>query len=156
MRRPRVEDGKQIWQLVRDTGVLDLNSAYSYLMLCKFFADTCVVAEAGGEIVGFVSAYRLPARDDTLFVWQVAVAESQRGKGLGRSLLKELLGREACAKIRFLEATVCPSNLPSQSLFRGLARDLATPCTVSDCFPADFFPGGHHEDEMTFRIGPIQ
>jgi L-2,4-diaminobutyric acid acetyltransferase len=155
LRQPREEDGASIWRLVRDTGVLDVNSAYSYLMLCKFFSDTCVVAEHDGQIVGFVSAFRLPANPQTLFVWQVAVAESQRGNGLGKALLQELIRREACKNVRYLEATVSPTNVPSQALFRGLARDFATRCEVWECFPAHLFPGGTHEPEMTFRIGPF-
>lgn len=154
-RQPQVADGASIWRLVRDTGVLDINSPYSYLMLCKFFSDTCVVAEYEGQIVGFVSAFRPPANQHTLFVWQVAVGESQRGNGLGKALLKELIGREVCKNVRYLEATVSPSNLSSQALFRGLARDFATCCEVSECFPAHLFPGGTHESEMTFRIGPF-
>lgn len=155
LRQPQVADGTSIWRLVRDTGVLDVNSPYSYLMLCKFFSDTCVVAEHDGQIVGFVSAFRLPANQETLFVWQVVVAESQRGNGLGKALLQELIGREVCKNVRYLEATVSPSNRLSQALFRGLARDFATCCEVSECFPANLFPEGTHESEMTFRIGPF-
>jgi L-2,4-diaminobutyric acid acetyltransferase len=155
LRQPQVADGISIWRLVRDTGVLDVNSPYSYLMLCKFFSDTCVVAEQDGQIVGFVSAFRPPADQQTLFVWQVAVAESQRGNGLGKALLKALIRREACKNVCYLEATVTPSNLSSQALFRGFARDFSIDCEVSECFPAHLFPGGTHESEMTFRIGPF-
>jgi L-2,4-diaminobutyric acid acetyltransferase len=155
LRRPNVEDGRKIWKLVRDTGVLDLNSAYSYLLLCKYFSETCVVATSGNQMAGFVSSFRPPSSPDTIFVWQIAVHDSHRGKGLGIALLKELLAREACKDVRFLETTISPSNTPSQSLFRGLARDLGTGCVVSECFQEDLFPGGTHEKEKLFRIGPI-
>ncbi|MFC4768905.1 diaminobutyrate acetyltransferase [Effusibacillus consociatus] len=156
MREPRKEDGGQIWELVRETGVLDLNSPYAYLMLCKFFSSTCVVAEERNQIVGFVSAFRPPTSDDTIFVWQIGVSESHRGSGLGMALLKELISRDACAGIRYLEATVSPSNLPSQSLFRSLSREFATDCEVVECFPAHLFPGRNHQAEMTFRVGPFK
>lgn len=157
LREPEVEDGSEIWHLIRDTGVLDLNSSYSYLMMCKFFRDTCVVAESDdGEIVGFVSAFRPPTRPDVIFVWQVAVAESERGKGLGLTLLKDLLSREQLKDVRYLEATVTPSNIPSQSLFRKLAREMDTECKVQECFSEEVFPGDEHEPEMTFRIGPFR
>ncbi|HBQ24847.1 MAG TPA: diaminobutyrate acetyltransferase, partial [Syntrophomonas sp.] len=48
MRFPSEEDGRGIWELVKSTRVLDLNSAYSYLLLSKYFSDTCVVAEVEG------------------------------------------------------------------------------------------------------------
>jgi len=156
LREPRVEDGGPIWSLVKDTGVLDLNSAYSYLMLCQFFKETCVVAEQDGEVVGFISAYRLPTNQDTIFVWQVGVAASQRRKGLAGQMLEELLQRETCKKIRYLETTISPSNRPSQSLFQALARNMNTHCEVVEGFPKELFPGGGHESEMMYRIGPFK
>jgi L-2,4-diaminobutyric acid acetyltransferase len=154
-REPCEEDGPRIWSLVKSTNILDLNSVYSYLMLCKYFPDTCIVVEHHNEIAGFLSAFRPPANGDVIFVWQVAVTSSKRGMGLGTALLKELLRREACRGIHFLETTVTPSNIPSQSLFHGLARRLGAQLKVTECFSADLFPGGNHETEFLFRIGPF-
>jgi len=153
-RKPQVEDGPSIWNLVKDS-TLDLNSTYSYLMMCRYFADTCIIAEQEKEIVGFVNAFLEPDAKNTLFVWQVAVVKSQRGKGLAANLIKRLLQAEACKDVCFVEATVSPSNLPSSSLFCGLARDLDTRCEISECFSADLFPGGKHEEELLYRIGPF-
>lgn len=36
--RPRPGDGPLLWRLARDSGTLDLNSAYSYLLWCRDFA----------------------------------------------------------------------------------------------------------------------
>lgn len=41
---PRVEDGAAIWRIARDSKALDLNSSYSYLLWCRDFAATSVVA----------------------------------------------------------------------------------------------------------------
>jgi L-2,4-diaminobutyric acid acetyltransferase len=155
LRQPLEEDGAGVWALIEEAGVLDLNSSYSYLMLCKFFPDTCVVAENNDDIVGFISAFRPPNDDDVIFVWQVAVASSERGEGLASRMLQDLLEREDCSEVQYLEATVSPSNIPSQSLFRGLARKLNTQCEVSECFPENMFPDEGHEVEMTYRIGPL-
>ncbi len=155
LRKPYVEDGEAIWQLVKETGVLDLNSPYSYLMLCKHFCNTCVVAEHNEKIVGFISGFKPPANPDVIFIWQVAVAESQRKHGLGISMLKAILAREECREVELLELTVSPSNVPAQALYHKLARDLDVPCDVSECFSADLFPAGNHEPEMLYRIGPF-
>lgn len=154
-RKPNKEDGTGIWELIKGTRTLDLNSAYSYLMLCEFFPDTCVVVEDDHQIIGFVSAFRPPLLRDTIFVWQVAVHESKRGKGLGIKLLQELLKRKSCENIHYLEATVSPSNLPSQSLFKGLAKHLNCSCNISECFSEDLFPEPGHEAEQIYRIGPF-
>lgn len=154
-REPAVEDGAEMWSLVKDTGVLDLNSSYSYLILAEHFAETCVVAERDGAVVGFVTAYIPPKQPDTLFIWQVGVAEDERGNGLASRMLEELLQRPACADVNYLNATVTPSNGPSSGLFRSFARSRGTVCTVQQGFHEDLFPGNGHEPEMLFRIGPF-
>ncbi|MBB5174871.1 diaminobutyrate acetyltransferase [Texcoconibacillus texcoconensis] len=152
--KPSVEDGAAMWELVEES-TLDTNSPYKYIMMCEFFTETCVVAKQNDKVVGFVTAFIPPENKDTVFVWQVGVDSSQRGKGLASKLLNELLNRSACNNVRYLEATVTPSNKASQSLFRRIARDYDTTCAVQECFSEDLFPGDDHEAEMTFRIGPI-
>ncbi len=155
-RKPEPADGEKIWQLVKDTGVLDLNSPYSYLMLCRYFRNTCIVAEHNQQIVGFVSGFITPENPGVIFVWQVAVAESQRRQGLGISMLKHIFAREDCPEVRFLELTVSPSNQPAIALYHKFANEMGVPVEVSECFSADLFPAGNHEPEMLYRIGPFR
>ncbi|MDD2510751.1 MAG: diaminobutyrate acetyltransferase [Syntrophomonas sp.] len=155
MRFPSKEDGKGIWELVKSTRVLDLNSAYSYLLLSKYFNETCVVAEADGIIAGFVSAFHPPQQPEVIFVWQVAVDEAFRRHRLGMNMLKHLLARKACSNSRYLEITVNPSNHAAYNLYRKLADELGTSCVEEECFPSRLFPGGQHEEEIMLRIGPL-
>jgi L-2,4-diaminobutyric acid acetyltransferase len=155
-RKPAVEEGASIWQLVRASEQLDLNSAYCYLLLCRHFSDTCAVAVVEGEVVGFVTAYLPPGQPDTLFVWQIGVARTMRGKGLATRLLKELLQRDACRGVKYLEATVGPENQASRALFTALARWLNADLIEESCFDAEHFPGEDHEAENLLRIGPFQ
>lgn len=155
-RKPTEEDGKEVWQLIKNTGVLDLNSSYSYLMWSKFFDETSVIVEETNKVISFVSGFIQQKSPDTIFIWQVAVDETARGKGLASRMLQSILQRDACRNIRCIEATVSPSNIASQALFRKLARDLKTECNVTECFTENQFPGTGHEDELLFTIGPIQ
>jgi L-2,4-diaminobutyric acid acetyltransferase len=147
--------------LVHDSGVLDLNSRYAYLLLTRDFAETCVVAEcekegdSGEAIVGFVSAYLRPQHPDTLFVWQVGVSADARRQGLGRRMLDHLLAREVCRRVRYLEATVSESNVASQRLFQSLARQISVPLEMSAGFDANLFGSAGHESEPLLRIGPF-
>lgn len=154
--KPREEDGAKIWFLIRDSGSLDLNSAYCYLMLCKYFSDTCIVARCNDKIIGFVSSYFIPQESNVLFIWQVAVAGSHRGKGIGKALLKKLLDREECSGASFIKTTVTPSNIASGAMFRSLAADLGAGVEVSDCFSGEMFPESGHEEEQLFIIGPFK
>ncbi|MBP1157236.1 MULTISPECIES: diaminobutyrate acetyltransferase [unclassified Paenibacillus] len=156
-RKPDKEDGGKVWELIRSAGTLDLNSAYCYIMLCDYFRDTCIVAEQDGKLAGFVSAFRPPGHEDTLFVWQIAVASEHRGRGIGKALLQELLAGCGDHAIRFVEATISPSNQASRSLFGSIAKLYGSVCKMEEGYPAEIFPGGgSHEEECIYRIGPLQ
>lgn len=152
---PTVSHGAHIYRLVSECRPLDLNSVYAYLLLCEHFAQTCVLAEHAGRVVGFVSAYRPPARSEAVFVWQVAVAEQMRGGGLARSMLHELLGRDTVRDCHYLETTVTPSNAPSRRLFQSLAQELDALLVERVLFHEKDFGGGGHETEVLLRIGPF-
>jgi L-2,4-diaminobutyric acid acetyltransferase len=151
-----VADAASIWRLVRDTGVLDVNSPYCYLLVCRDFAATSLVACVDGAIVGCALAYRPPPQPDTLFVWQIGVAAAARGRGLGRRLLAGLLALPAARDVTHLTATVTPENVASRRLFAGFARGLGVACVVDPAagFAAELFDGGH-EREDAIRIGPL-
>jgi len=144
-----------VWRLVRDSRGLDLNSPYAYLLLCSDFAATSLLAEGEEGVVGFVGAYRPPPRPHAIFVWQIVTADPARGSGLASQMLDALLARPACRGVRFLEATVTPSNTASWALFRGLARRRGAPLTQEPAFGTELFPNPDHEEEVRVRIGPL-
>lgn len=155
--RPATEaDGAAMWELVRDSGKLDLNSSYAYLLLCDRFADTCVVAEGDDGLAGFVAGFIPPKSPDVVFVWQIGVAEEARGHGLGKKLLSHLVEQPACADVTHLETTITPSNRASDGLFRSFARAADAEVEVSPQagFPTDLFPDDK-ESELLYRIGPL-
>lgn len=155
-RGPEPRDAAPMWSLVRDSGALDLNSPYAYLLVCSHFAGTSVVAEAGGRLVGFVASYRPPPKPETVFVWQIGVDAAARGQGLGGRLLSAVLERPGCRGVRFLEATVTPSNDASRALFEGFARRRGAPCREEPGFGSELFPADPpHEPEGLLRIGPF-
>ncbi len=149
-------DGPVLWALARDSRALDLNPAYAYLMACLNFADTSVVATSNGEAVGYVIAYRPGPRPDAVFVWQVTVGAQARNLGLGRRMLEGVLAAEGCEGVRYLEATVTPSNEASWRLFRSVARSVDAEFVDEPCFTQAHFPDdAPHEEERLVRIGPI-
>ncbi|GAA0614162.1 diaminobutyrate acetyltransferase [Virgibacillus siamensis] len=153
---PSKSDGAAVWELVEGTGVLDVNSSYSYLMWCEIFSETSIVVKKEDEVVGFISGFIRPDKPDTLFIWQVAVDETQRGHGLATRMLFELLDRELCSDVCYVEATVSPSNIASQHLFMGLAKKMDTSCVVGNYFLSIDFPRTGHEDESLYKIGPFE
>lgn len=154
LEEPTLEDAKAIWSLVQEDGVLDPNSSYLYLLLCRDFSQTCLVAKQADRLIGFVTAYVPPQRSNSIFVWQIAVAPSGRRKGLAHRMLLHLIESRLPDEIRFLEATITPSNEPSRRLFHSIADRLGVPLEVHSGFSSECFPQ-HHEDEELVRIGPF-
>jgi len=146
------EDGGALWELVKATGQLELNTSYCYLLMSKLFSQTCLVAEIDGQLAGFVMAFEPPEQPDTLFVWQVGVHPAYRGRGLATRLIRGLF--EHNPTHTYLEASVTPSNDASLALFRGYARKHKTECAESTFLPSHCFPK-NHEKELLLRVGPL-
>lgn len=106
-------------------------------------------------MVGCISGYLVPARPDTLFIWQVAVGAAARGQGLALRMLQHLLERPACRAVRFMETSITPDNDASWGLFRKLAASRDAPLADSDWFDRERHFGGAHDSEQLVRIGPF-
>lgn len=152
LRSPEPADGGALWRIARDSS-LDLNSPYAYVLWGDHFATTSVVAEVSGEVVGFVTGFRLPQDLHTLFVWQVAVHGSSKRAGLASQMLDHLVAE--LGDIAVLEATVTPSNRASARLFRSFAERHGAEVDETPAYGAELFPGDDHEPETRFRIGPL-
>lgn len=156
LREPLATDGHAVHGLVASCPPLDPNSMYCNLLQCADFSDTSVAAERDGELLGFISGYIPPRRPDTLFIWQVAVADQARGAGLGKRMLNNLLARVLPRGVRFLDTTITEDNAASWALFRSLARDHGAACDSSVHFDSRRHFGGSHASELLLRIGPFK
>lgn len=155
LRQPERRDGAALYDLIAACPPLDLNSRYAYLLICEHFNDTSVIAEQGGAIVGAVTAYIPPTHPDTLFVWQVAVSEQMRGRKLASLMLEHLLNECVNPRcLRWMEATISPSNEASRNLFIRLAARHDVGITTTALFTARDFGSSNHEEELLYRIGP--
>ncbi|MBH0780402.1 diaminobutyrate acetyltransferase [Nocardia bovistercoris] len=153
LRSPRVGDGARIWRIAKDSRVLDVNSSYAYVLWCRDFAATSLVAEVEGRVVGFVIGYLRPDRPDTVFVWQVAVDRGQRGRGTGAALISGLMDAVAADGATTLETTIAPDNPASIGMFDAVARRRGAEMTRRPLFGPGAFPDDHAAEDL-YRIAP--
>lgn len=161
--RPTVADGATLWRIARDSKVLDLNSSYSYLLWCRDFAATSVVArDPEGSPVGFVTGYVRPDHPHTLLVWQVAVDAGHQGRGLAAAMLDALARRVTAEQgVTALETTIAPGNTASERLFTSFAQRHGATVEREVLFGAGLFPkdpvgqDDAHDPEVLYRIGPL-
>ncbi|MFD2177677.1 diaminobutyrate acetyltransferase [Veronia pacifica] len=154
-RCPTRKDGIRIHDLIASCPPLDENSSYCNFLQSHHFDQTCIVAESEGEIVGFISAYLKPDKPNELFVWQVAVSQSMRGKGLAFTMLKRLLGRDTLKHLQVVETTITASNKASWRLFEKLDSWNGNQGEVSIFLDRKEHFMGRHDTEHLYRI-PLQ
>ncbi len=155
LRQPTAQDGAAVNRLIQECPPLDTNSTYCNLLQCTHFPLTSICASAGESLVGFVSAYIIPDKPNTLFVWQVAISEQARGQGLAQRMLLELIDRPNLSKIRFIETTITEHNRPSWKLFERLTATLNCQLLKSNFFDKQLHFNGQHDSEILVRIGPF-
>lgn len=152
---PTIADAPAMWGCVRDCPPLEPNSPYAYALICSDFAGTSVIARDEGGVAGFIAGYCPPDRPDVVFVWQIGVHPQARGKALATRMLDFLVGAESTRRVRFVEATVAPSNEASRRMFESFARAHQAQSTITPHFEPAAFGGGDHEAEHLLRIGPL-
>ncbi|MGC4932550.1 diaminobutyrate acetyltransferase [Gordonia sp. DT30] len=147
-RAPKVADGTRLWEIARDSQVLDVNSSYAYVLWCRDFADTSIVAEVDGLPVGFVTGYRRPSDPSTLMVWQVAVDDTYRGHRIAGTMLHRLFDRVSGRGAVAMHTTISPDNVASQRLFASVAAARGLGFERRDLFAADDFPDAHEPEDL--------
>ena len=160
LRAPTPDDAPHLWRLARDSGGLDLNSPYAYVLAGLHFASTSVVAETPRGLAGFVFAYPPPNEAGTVFVWQVTVAADHRGHGLARRMLHEVIERARRLGSTRLTASITPSNAASRRLFTAVADDIGATFDERTWISAEHFPaeagaGSPHEPEHLVVVAPL-
>ncbi len=155
LRQPLPEDGAQAFKLISQCPPLDANSMYCNLLQCSHFSSTSVIAVSDNDVVGFISAYLVPERPNTLFVWQVAVGSQARGQGLATRMVQHILSRPLCSNVSYLETTITESNKASWALFKGLSGKLNAELHSSVMFDRIKHLDDAHDTEMLVKVGPF-
>ncbi len=153
-RHPLASDGDALNALLATTPVLDGNSVQCTLLQCSHFAQTSVAAFFHGQLVGFVSAYYPPNEPNTLFVWQVVVAQDLRDLGLGKKMLHWLIAQPGCEQAIHLVTAIGIKNSISWSMFDSFARDIGALPIKS--FVTSIKPSpDDKQSEYLLRISPL-
>lgn len=155
LRVPDADDGPALYDLIAACPPLDQNSRYCNLLQVTHFAETAVVADLDGEVVGAITGYLKPGDPGTLFIWQVAVHERARGRRLATRMMEEIANRDVCRQVRFLETTIEPDNAASWKAFEKFADARDAPSNQSLLFSRERHFAGTHGDEVLLRIGPF-
>lgn len=140
-----------MWNMAKDSEVLDLNSSYSYLLWGRDFAQSSIMAEIDGRAAGYVTGYMRPDEPGTLMIWQVCVGADFQKRGLAAAMLDELAARTNADR---LETTITADNAASNRLFQRFAERHEADCEREPLFTTAMYPDGH-DTEYLYRIAPL-
>lgn len=152
-RKPKKKDAYQIYNLVKNSPPLELNTYYAYLLFTTHFRDTSIVMlNKDDRVLGFIAGYRIPCKINTLFIWQICTDKTVQGRGLAKKMVNSIINREENKDIEFIEATVTPSNIDSNIFFKRLASFFKSEFSCMDYFKKEDFLPFDHEKEIIYRI----
>ena len=151
---PTKKNGSAVAILIQHCPPLDLNSTYHYLIQSYYFNQTCSVAFDGEKIVAFVSGFIKPTNKNCLFIWQVAIHEDYRGKGLGIELIEFLLNQNK--EVNTIETTITKNNIASRRMFQKIVEKYEARMSEEALFDKEKDFSNEHDSEMLITIGPIK
>ena len=151
---PSKKDGYEVSNLVARCPPLDLNSTYHYLIQSHYFNQTCSVAFEGEKVIAFVSGFINPANKNCLFIWQVAIDESYRGKGLGIELIEFLLDQNK--DVNTIETSITKNNIASRRMFQKIVKKYEATMYEEILFDKHEDFSNEHESEILVTISQIK
>jgi L-2,4-diaminobutyric acid acetyltransferase len=120
IRAAGAEDLPAVRLLVESIGVLDLHTPYTYWTVRQ--TGIMLLAVDGADLRGFVMGIWTEPHCREAFLWQIGVAPSAQGRGIGLLLLNRFASAVGRAGCRSFSTTIDPANRASLALFDGFVR----------------------------------
>lgn len=117
IRKATQEDFLKVHQFTAGCPPMENYPEHVYKIILRYFGDCCFVAEENGQIIGFAMGIVPQSFPGTFFLWEIGVAPSYQGQGIGRKLVREVETELRKLEFKRIEVTIDPVNLPSQKLF---------------------------------------
>lgn len=108
------------------------------------FGDTSLIAEASGQLAGFLIGFLSSSRPGEAYIHAVAVSPVHRGLGLGRELYGRFFAIARARGAVTVHSITAPVNRGSIAFHRSMGFDLAPSDRTEDGFPvhSGHDPGG--------------
>lgn len=116
IRRFRLEDLSAVYEIECEVFGSEAYSVQVFRQLFDISGDFFLVAEISG-IAGYVIG-AIQYGTTTGWILDLAVRQSERGKGVGEKLLREIIGVLAKEKTTKVRLTVDPANIKAIGLYR--------------------------------------
>ena len=144
-------DSPLLRALAAACGTLDVHTPYTYWVACQYHGSSIFILEDAGEPIGYIMALDNP---DCVFLWQIGILASYRGKGLSQRLYTQVMNYAAAAGKK-VQVTIAPDNKASfgalESYCRSHSLEIHTEQTL---FLTDRIDPEFRETEVIYTVYP--
>lgn len=128
IRKAKKEDLSAVLQLIEELAIFENEPHAVEVTLEELTNDfvnesfNCLVAELQNEIVGIALYYNRYStwKGKTIHLEDLIVTQSQRGKGVGKALLNEVVSIAKAANLRRVEWNVLDWNTPAIDFYKSV------------------------------------
>lgn len=128
IRKAKKEDLSAVLQLIEELAIFENEPHAVEVTLEELTNDfvnesfNCLVAELQNEIVGIALYYNRYStwKGKTIHLEDLMVTQSQRGKGVGKALLNEIVSIAKAANLRRVEWNVLDWNTPAIDFYKSV------------------------------------
>jgi L-2,4-diaminobutyric acid acetyltransferase len=152
-RKATFDDAKKIHEIVKKTPGIDDNSLYYYSLWLKEFDQSNVVAVHNKRIVAFLTAFRKPKDNSTLFLWQLAAVPRHGIPDLGVNLSYYLIDDEIKKNLSSIEATIDLNNKSILYVMKKLEKRYNGNMHMEEYLSEEYLSGNeNHHTETLLKI----
>jgi len=120
VRKATQEDFLRVHQFTAGCPPMENYPEHVYKIILRYFGDCCFIAEENEQIIGFAMGIVPQSFPGTFFLWDIGVAPSYQGQGIGGKLVREVENELRKREFKRIEVTIDPVNQPSQKLFENM------------------------------------
>lgn len=114
------DDAALLKSLATECQPLLVNGVYVNIFLAKYFGNSCFILELDKKPIGFISGLKGSVDPTVFFLWQMGLAQDQRGKSYSTLLIERVFkaAKELnCKKVQFSIAPTIDASFHAFSRF---------------------------------------
>lgn len=115
------EDVDEVRRFVASCAPLEVHTAFTYWVTFEHWGDFCFVLLKEDRITGYVSAIGSGRHRDTIYLWQIGVAEELRHRGMAQHLISAVVGAAVAKGYRTAQVSIAKDNEASRRAFERYA-----------------------------------
>lgn len=123
IRKCTVEDVDSLRRFVDRCKPLELHTPFTYWTLFNYFSNICFLMIEKDELIGFISGIKGSLDKEVVYLWQIGVSKSHRGKNYASVLIDNFIKAVIELDCNKIQVSISPDNEASYNTFLKYAKE---------------------------------